>query len=131
VSRPPRRPSDDELKFPNPFEEERKAESRRVRDSLPLLPSVGLGPEEPEEAQNPEWDPLKSPSDDPNLPDKPLTWRRRLMWPAIAVLCGLLLVAVAFALIEQSGDGGSENPRPTAFPTAGAPLAAPFASATR
>jgi hypothetical protein len=131
VSRPPRRPSDDELKFPNPFEEERKAESERVRGSLPLLPSVGLGPEEPEEAQNPEWDPLKSPSDDPNLPDKPLTWRRRLMWPAIAVLCGLLLVAIAFALIEQSGDGSSEHPTPTVFPTVGAPLAAPLASATR
>jgi hypothetical protein len=131
VSRPPRRPSEDELKFPNPFEEERNAESGRLRGSLPLLPSVGLGPEEPEEAQNPKWDPLMSPSDDPDLPDKPVTWRRRLIWPAIAVLCGLLLVAIAFTLIEQSGDGGSENPTPAVIVTTGAPLAAPLASPTR
>jgi hypothetical protein len=101
VSRQPRRSAgDDELKFPNPFEEEGRTSAERVRGSLPILPSVGLGPEEPEEAQDPAWDPLHSSLDDSDLPEKPLTWRRRLKWPAIAILCGLLFLAIAFTLIQ-------------------------------
>ena len=87
----------DELKFPNPFEEQNPP-AAHVRGSLPILPSVGLGPDEPKEAKDPAWDPLKSLRDDTGLPDKPITWRGRLMWPTIALVCGLILLATAFFL---------------------------------
>jgi hypothetical protein len=93
VNRQPRRSGDDELKFPNPFEEE---ETEQVRGSLPLLPSVGLGPSRFDDEDS-TWDIAQ---DDADLPDQPLTWRRRLKWPAVAILCGLLLLAIAFVLIQ-------------------------------
>jgi hypothetical protein len=97
VSRLPRQSTDDnELKFPSPFADGNPP-AERVRGSLPILPSVGLGPDEPKEAKNPAWDPLKSLWDDAGLPDKPITWRR-LMWPTIAIVCGLTLLATAFFL---------------------------------
>jgi hypothetical protein len=95
VNRQPRRSGDDELKFPNPFEEEAH-ETEQVRGSLPLLPSVGLGPTGLDEEDS-TW---AIAQDDADLPDQPLTWRRRLKWPAVAILCGLLLLAIAFVLIQ-------------------------------
>jgi hypothetical protein len=92
MNRQPRQSGDDELKFPNPFEEEDR-ETEQVRGSLPLLPSVGLGPAGLDDVT---WDPAE---DEEDLPDQPLTWRRRLKWPAVAILCGLLLLAIAFVLI--------------------------------
>ncbi|MFL5760028.1 MAG: hypothetical protein ACJ789_09825 [Thermomicrobiales bacterium] len=100
MSRQPHRPAEDDLKFPNPFADGGQSTPEQVRGSLPVLPSVGLGPEEPEEARDPAWDPLSSSRDDLDLPDKPLTWQRRFTWPAIAILCGLLLLVIAFTLID-------------------------------
>jgi hypothetical protein len=126
----PRQPAgDDELKFPNPFEAQ-EPPAKRVRGSLPILPSVGLGPDEPKEAQDPTWDPLKSKKDDQGLPDKPLTRRRRLVWPAVALVCGLALLAAAFFLIDQSADGDNTGPTPSIDVTAGVQFAPPMASPT-
>jgi hypothetical protein len=101
-----------------------------VRGSLPILPSVGLGPDEPKEAQDPAWDPLKSKKDDQGLPDKPLTWRRRLMWPAIAVVCGLLLLSAAFFMIDRSDDRDASGPTPSIDATTSVQLAPLIASPT-
>jgi hypothetical protein len=117
------------LKFPNPFDVETPP-AERVRGSLPILPSVGLGPDEPKEAQDPAWDPLKSKRDDQGLPDKPLTRRRRLMWPAIALVCGLLLLSAAFFLIDRSDDSDTLGPTPSIDATTGVQLAPPNASPT-
>jgi len=125
---PQRSTGDDELKFPNSFQEETPP-AERVRGSLPILPSVGLGPDEPKEAQDPAWDPLKSKKDDQGLPDKPLTWRRRLTWPAIALVCGLLLLSAAFFTIDRSDDSDA-NLTPSIDATTGVQLAPPMASPT-
>jgi hypothetical protein len=126
----PSRPADnDELKFPNQFEEGTHR-TERVRGSLPMLPSVGLGPDVPNEAQDPAWDPMKSGKDDTNLPDKPMTWRRRLKWPGLAVVCGLLLLVAAFFMIDQSDDGGAAAPTPNVNATTGVQLAPLTASPT-
>jgi hypothetical protein len=126
----PRQPArDDELKFPSPFEEDGPT-AKQVRGSLPILPSVGLGPNEPKEAQDPAWDPLKSKKDDHGLPDKPLTRRRRLVWPTFALVCGLLLLSAAFFLIDRSDDSNAAAPTPSIDATAGVQFAPPMASPT-
>ena len=124
----PRQPAgDDDLKFPNPFGAQGPP-AKRVRGSLPILPSVGLGPDEPKEAQDPAWDPLKSKRDDQCLPDKPFTWHRRLMWPALALVCGLLLLSAAFFLIDRSDDRDAAGPTPSIDVTASVQFAPPMAS---
>jgi hypothetical protein len=109
--------------------EPRGQPDNRARGSLPILPSVGLGPDEPEEAQNPNWDPLKSRRDDAGLPDKPITRSRRLLRPGLAILCGLLLIAAAYVLIElDDADDGKSNERPTIFDAIGTPPPYSFVS---